>query len=90
MNPIAGEEPIQPLVCTSPYPRGYRSPRLVLVGTALPSHAGIDTDVSITKTDGAVSVTAGTQVTYTITVNNGGPSPAQTMVTDRSPWSSRP
>ena len=33
-------------------------------------------DMSITKTDGLTSVVAGTQLTYTITVSNAGPSDA--------------
>ena len=44
-------------------------------------------DLSITKTDGVASVTAGTSTTYTITVTNNGPSnePAGVVVSDPIP-----
>jgi|GEM_PF-503812 len=37
-------------------------------------------DVSVTITDGSATYTAGTDVTYTITVNNAGPSDAQNLL----------
>src|SRR5439155_11729625 len=37
-------------------------------------------DLSATKTDGSGTYTAGTDVSYTITVNNSGPSDAQSLL----------
>ena len=46
----------------------------------------IEADLSITKTDSPDPVTAGNQLTYTLTVNNAGPSDAQNVVvTDTLP-----
>jgi uncharacterized repeat protein (TIGR01451 family) len=39
-------------------------------------NSGCSTDLSITKTDGQTTVTAGTSVTYTITASNAGPAAA--------------
>ena len=42
-------------------------------------------DVSITKTDGSATATAGAAVIYTITASNAGPDPASATVTDTFP-----
>src|SRR5207247_2333371 len=51
------------------------------------NNSGTDTDtpnpqadLSATKDDGSATYTAGTDVSYTITVNNGGPSDAQALL----------
>src|SRR5205807_1386249 len=51
------------------------------------NNAGTDTDtpaaqadLSAIKTDGSATYTAGTDVTYTVTVNNTGPSDAQALL----------
>src|SRR5207244_193252 len=51
------------------------------------NNSGTDTDtpnpladLSATKDDGSATFTAGTDVSYTITVNNSGPSDAQTLL----------
>ena len=60
--------------------------------TPLPS-----ADLSVVKTDGSATYTAGTNVSYSLTVNNAGPSDAQTValsdplpVTVGSPVANRP
>lgn len=50
------------------------------VAALLPAIALASADLSITKSDSPDPVTEGSQVTYTITVNNAGPDPATNVV----------
>lgn len=59
----------------------------LVVAAPVTAGAGLVYDVSVTKTDSAVSVNAGDDVTYTVTVSNAGPSVAIVTLTDDLPSS---
>jgi uncharacterized repeat protein (TIGR01451 family) len=51
------------------------------------TNTSIEADLSITKTNGATSLTRGSQTTYTVTVRNDGPSAADNSLVRDSPVS---